>query len=435
MIAIRAEDKSRWERRAPLTPGHVATLVREHGIDVLVEPSAIRVFPGTDYGAAGARASTEGDTPPVVLGIKEIPPGKLRPETVYVFFAHVVKGQPHNMPMLRRLMELGSTLIDYEKVVDGQGNRLILFGRYAGLAGMLDTLWTLGRRFSWKGIETPFAGLRQTVDYAGLDEAKEAVREAGSRIRSEGLPEAVCPLIIGIAGYGNTSRGASEMLAPLPVRDIEPAELAGITARSSGARNVLFKVVFREEHTVESPHPERPFDLEHFRREPGLYRPRFDALWPHLSALVNCVYWEPRFPRLITKASLARLYMAEPRPRLEVIGDVSCDIEGAVECTVRATSPDEPVYVYDPVTGETTDGVAGDGPVVLAVDILPCELPVESSREFGDALLPLVPALARCQWDAPYERLALPPELRRAVIVHRGELTPPYKYLGNHLPA
>ena len=70
-----------------------------------------------------------------------------------------------------------------------------------------------------------------------------------------------------------------------------------------------------------------------------------------------------------------------------------------------------------------------DVTVILSVDNLPCELPVDASQHFGDALLRFVLPLARCDWSVPYDRLALPDELRRAVIVHRGSLTPPFAYL------
>jgi alpha-aminoadipic semialdehyde synthase len=109
-----------------------------------------------------------------------------------------------------------------------------------------------------------------------------------------------------------------------------------------------------------------------------------------------------------------------------VIADITCDIDGSIEATVKATDPGEPVFVYDPFTGAATGGLEGRGVVVLAVDNLPCELPAEATRHFGDQLLRFLPAVARCDWDQPYSALDLPGELRGAVIVHRGELAPGY---------
>ena len=148
---------------------------------------------------------------------------------------------------------------------------------------------------------------------------------------------------------------------------------------------------------------------------------------------MNCIYWESKYPRMITRDHLRGLYEGSARPRLRVIGDISCDIAGSMECTVRTTTPGNPVYVYEPATGATPDGVAGDGPVILAVDFLPCELPVDSSNFFSRALSPLVPAMARADFSGPLADSGLPPALQRATIVYRGELTEPYRYLRQYL--
>ena len=126
---------------------------------------------------------------------------------------------------------------------------------------------------------------------------------------------------------------------------------------------------------------------------------------------------------------MQRLFASAVPPRLRVIGDVSCDVEGSVELTVKETHIDEPVYVYDPETGRTIDGVEGRGPVVLAVGNLPCELSRESSEAFSAALSPFVPALAEADFSLPYTRLSLPPELHRALILHHGDFTPGYEYM------
>jgi alpha-aminoadipic semialdehyde synthase len=104
-----------------------------------------------------------------------------------------------------------------------------------------------------------------------------------------------------------------------------------------------------------------------------------------------------------------------------------------VEVTVKATEPDEPIYVYQPETGTTSAGVEGRGPVVMAVEILPSELPREASAYFSTILKRFVPAIAAADYSRDFESLDLPPELKRAVIVYRGALTPAYQYLEQHL--
>ena len=118
-----------------------------------------------------------------------------------------------------------------------------------------------------------------------------------------------------------------------------------------------------------------------------------------------------------------------------MIGDVSCDIEGSIECTVRSTESDNPVYVYDPSTGETQDGVAGCGPVILAVDNLPCELPADASRQFSRSLAPFIPGLAKTDFKALLTDSGMPPELAAATVLYHGELTESYRYLEQCLDA
>jgi alpha-aminoadipic semialdehyde synthase len=120
-------------------------------------------------------------------------------------------------------------------------------------------------------------------------------------------------------------------------------------------------------------------------------------------------------------------------PRLRVIGDISCDIEGSIEATVRCTEPDNPVYVYNPLTGKTEDGCAGEGPVILAVDNLPAELPREASESFSMALMPFVPSVASADFTVPFDACDLPGPIRRAVIVYQGELTEEYSHLSEYL--
>jgi saccharopine dehydrogenase (NAD+, L-lysine-forming) len=432
-IGVRREDKSRWERRVPVIPEHAVKLREEHGVEVWLQPSEIRIFAEEEYNQAGVTVREDLSPCPVVFAVKEIPEDFFEPGKTYVFFSHTIKGQPYNMPMLKRMLELGCTLIDYEKVTDERGRRLIFFGRHAGLAGMIDTLWALGQRLSWDGISSPFAEIRQTYQYGSLAEAQKAVVGAGEKIAADGLPESITPLIIGVAGYGNVSRGVQEILSLLPTLEIGPGEVEAVTTSAGHSRNHVYKVVLKEEHTVEPISPADRFELQDFYDHPEKYRSQFEKYLLHLTVLVNCIYWEKKYPRLVTKACLKRLFDGDARPRLRVIGDISCDIEGAIECTLHCTEPDEPVFVYDPVVDRAIPGYEGQGPVVLAVDILPSELPRESSADFSRVLLDYIPAIAKADYSVKFEQLDLPPEIKRAVIAHRGELTPDYRYLKKFL--
>ena len=430
-IGIRREDKNEWERRSPLTPDHIAELVAKHGIEFVVQPAQTRAFPDKDFLAAGARVADELDRCRVVLGIKEIPVEALQPNTTYFYFSHTTKGQPHNMPMLDRLMELGCTLVDYEHVLDPHGRRLIGFGRYAGYAGMIDALWALGQRLQAEGQVTLFERVRLAHDYSSLDEATNHIHRIGERLRHSGLPEGLHPMVCGFPGSGNVAGGAQEIFDRLPHVEIDPDELSGLSTDSRRPRNVLYRVHFRREHRFEHSDGGQ-LDPEELERHPERYRNGLRRWLPQLTMLVHGAFWSPTQPRLISREDLKRLW-AGGDTRLRVIADISCDIAGGIEATVRATSPDNPVYVYDVERDEAIDGVRGNGPVVLAVDNLPCQLPLEASEHFADTLAGFLPTLAGCDWDRPLDELGLPREIERAVVVHCGRLTPRYAHLADHV--
>ncbi len=430
VLGIRAETKNRWERRAPLAPGHVAQLVRNHGMRILVEPSPLRVFPLEEYLAAGAEAAGDLSGCRVILGVKEIPPAALLGHRTYLYFAHVIKGQPENMPALARHLELGNTLVDYERVTDAQGRRLIFFSRHAGYAGALDGLWALGRRLAAEGLHTPLAEIRRALEYTNLDEALRHLTEVGNRIRRHGLPGELGPLVLGVMGAGSVAQGIWEVISRLPLERVEPEELPGLAKDTDRPANLVYAVTFRRHHRLAR--PDGGFDAGELAAHPERYRSIMDRWLPHLHLLFNAVYWEPGQPRLVGRDHL-RALLADGRPRLRVLADITCDIDGSIEATVRATDPGDPTYVYDPETGEATRGLEGRGFVVLAVDNLPCELPAEATRHFGDQLVRFLPAVARCDWELPLEELEVPGEIRRAVIVHRGRLTPDYRYLAGPL--
>ncbi len=436
-IGIRREDKNIWERRVPMTPEDAQDCQADHGLEVIVQTSKIRVFKDDEYLKADIAVQEDLSPASTILAVKEIPIKVFEPGKTYVFFAHVIKGQPYNMPMLKRMMELGCNLIDYEKVTDDKGRRLIFFGRHAGLAGMIDTLWAFGQRLAWQGTPNPFSQIQQARHYKDLDEAIAALERVKGQIEIEGLPEAASPLILGIAGYGNVSRGAQEILAHLPVVEIAPEEIEA-TAESivpcpirckDASRHVLYKAVFKEEHMVEPVSPGDHFELQDYYQHPEKYCSKFETYLPHLTILINAIYWDTMYPRLVTKDYVKRAYGGERSPRLQVIGDISCDVEGAIEVTVKATEPGDPIFVYDPQTGEAKDGYEGRGPVIMAVDILPSELPRESSIDFSRVLKAYIPAIAKADFSGPFDQLDLPSEIKRAVILHRGQLAPDYIYL------
>ncbi len=432
-IGIRREDKNEWERRAPLSPGDVERLVKE-GMEVLVQPSSIRIFGDDEYRSKGGVISHDLAGCDIVLGVKEIPLDCFRKGGAYMFFSHTIKGQPHNMPMLKRMMELGCTLFDYEVFTDEQGRRTIFFGPFAGLAGMIDTFWALGKRLEYFSIKTPFSHVKQAFRYSSLEEAKAGLKQVARQIKENGLPSRISPLVLGVLGYGNVARGVMEILDLFPHRMIEPGELLELDEGDfSGAEAPILVCQFKEEHLVRPKKEGSPFDLEHYYNNPGEYEPVFSGFLGKLNIVVNAIYWDERYPRFLEARHLADLLKEGGDERLFVVADLTCDINGSFECTVMETDPGDPVYVFDPLERKANLGFSGPGFPVLAVGNLPCELARESTEFFGKSLVPYLVSLNRANLDGLFDDSGLHPHLKGGVILWKGELTPKFKYLERFL--
>ncbi len=434
-VLIRAEDKNRWERRAPLVPSDLAAVVRKTGARAFVQRSDKRIFDTAQYVAAGATACHGMAAGDIVLGIKEIPVDKIIADKVYLFFSHTIKGQTHNMPLLQRIIDGGCTLIDYERISDAHGRRLIYFGPYAGDAGAIDLLSLMGEHWADKGIETPFAAVRRAHQYASLEAATTHLAQIGRAIRRDGLPEALTPFTVGVLGYGNVSRGAQRILDCLPTERVAPDQVPALAGDGRADRRTVYLSVFSERDLVRPTDPSARFDLQTYYDRPEEYESRFDPFLPHLVLLINAVYWDARYPRFVTWSNLKRMFTDEAPPRLAGIADISCDTNGSIECNVKSTDSDMPAYRVDPLTRSVSDGHQGDGIVLLAVDNLPCELPRDASTFFSGQLKPLIPDLLMADYAGSLEASGLPDAIKRAVIVYNGTLTPDYEYLAAHLKA
>ncbi|MCC5906560.1 MAG: hypothetical protein JJU13_10150 [Balneolaceae bacterium] len=422
-IGIRHEDKYALERRVPLVPNDVNYLVKNHFLKISVEPSEKRIFSDKEFQNAGAEISTLDDSD-IIIGVKEMPENIFKPDKTYVFFSHVIKGQPYNMPMLRSVMSAGSTLIDYEKITDREGRRLIFFGKYAGLAGMINTLWAIGVRYEKLGIPNPFYSLKQAYHYNSLEEAKSEIRQIGQTINKKGLPPGMKPLVIAVTGDGNVSQGALEILELIPSKHISISDLK--SGSISHDESIITVNILPRDYLVHK--NGKLFDLQHYIDQPEDYESVIEELLPEINVFVNGIYWDERYPKLIKKRWLKE-QKDENKLRLKVIGDITCDVHGSVECTEIATEIEDPVFVYNPSNNTFEMGFDGDGVAVMAVDILPSELPREASEHFSSALSPFIPSLTKADFSADFDQISLPDEIKRAVIVHRGKLTHDFKYL------
>ena len=222
-IGIRHEDKSRFERRTPITPAVVADLSANANVCFNVQPSPTRVYADQDYVDAGARLEPDLSNNDIVFAVKEIPVDMIDAGRCYVFFSHTIKGQPYNMALLRRLLEQKVTLIDYECVADDKGRRLVFFGRYAGLAGMINTFQAYGERLRWEGKASLFSRVRHAYEYEFLSHAQRELRELGRSLADSASPQPIA------GGSVSRSRPSVLMSSTRPFR--RRVTTAGSTAR------------------------------------------------------------------------------------------------------------------------------------------------------------------------------------------------------------
>ena len=434
VVGVVKEAYGIWERRAPLAPSHVKQLV-SRGWRVQVQPSNRRIYSNFEYAAAGAEITEDLTESTVVLGVKAAPIENLLPNKAYMMFSHTIKAQPENMPLLDACIENNIRLYDYECIArDDQ--RLVAFGQYAGIVGMADIFQGLGQRLLADGYSTPFLNAPFCYMQPSLSAVEDQVREIGSRIASEGLPKGMRPLVFGFTGGGNVAKGAKGIFELLPFEMIDaanlPSRLAELDAEAQNAPLYrVFGVYLKQSDLVRKKgggdeHSNR-FDKHDYYRNPTGYEPIFHhKVAPYLSVFVNGMYWDPRFPRLLTIQQLQEIVASTEATgqqlRLRAIADVTCDIDGSLEMSKRATSFEQPYLEWDAAKGCEVDtfGSNPNGIMVSTVDILPTGLPREATNHFGDALLPI---LESCLEHG------IPDVLSTACITDGGKLRESYNFI------
>ncbi|OWZ14658.1 Alpha-aminoadipic semialdehyde synthase [Phytophthora megakarya] len=433
-VGIVREVYNKWERRAPLTPAHVQELV-QCGVQVLVQPSTARVFSDEQYVRAGATLAEDLGPANVIVGVKQVPESALLVDKTYLFFSHTIKAQPENMALLDTILHRRVTLIDYECITEESGKRLIAFGGNAGRAGMIAGFRGLGERLINMGISSPFVNVASAYMYTDLEHAKDAVEAAGRRIRSDGLPGVLAPMTFAFTGNGNVSKGAQEIFKLMPHEMVHPSELPKLPKNN----RILYGTVIDDPSYFVKPQPGSTgtSTRAHYYQNPHQYEAAFhEKVLPYTSMLVNCMYWDDRFPRLITREQIRELRGAGNQ-KLLGIADISCDIGGSIEFLERATEIERPFALYDVTEDNMREdgdsrGLEGEnGIMMMGVDILPSELARESSQQFGDRLVSYVTALSSASSsNVPlHEQKDLPAELRGACIASNGVLAPKYEYI------
>jgi alpha-aminoadipic semialdehyde synthase len=438
-IGIRREEFSKWERRVVLVPSHCRKLLFQfrQSLQIKVQPSDVRIYSNSKFEEAGCLISEDISDCDLILGVKQVPIDKLYCNKTFMFFSHTIKAQEQNMAMLDAILEKKITLIDYEKIADKQGNRLVAFGQFAGNAGAIDILMGLGSFLLNRGIGTPFINICQSHHYKNIDNAKDSIRSVGNAIESSGLCEKIVPFIVGVTGSGRCATGTLEILKLLPHELIAPEDLDDLltvaTQNPHQFNKQIYICQFHQKHLVTLKEPsDAPFDKEHYYANPEVYKGIFEKKFlPYLSVLVNNIYWDDRFPRLVTEDNLKR-HLEKGRPlRLLAISDVTADFQGSIDFLKKFTTIDHPFFVYDPKTGNATDDFksASEGILYCSIENHPSQFPLDASNYFSTNLIQFLPNIVRADPSKPILERGMDDAINRAVITHDGKLTHLFTYI------
>ncbi len=437
VIGIRRENERKFEARVPLIPAHVAQLLAQYPgrVEVLVQPSPLRTFTDAAYEQAGATLQEDLSPADVILCVKELYPEQLLDDKTYLVFAHVIKGQPDNMPVLRDLLQRRITLIDYECITDEEGDRTVFFGRSAGQTGMLETLRALGHRLTALGYPCIFSQLKPVYEYQDLADALNHLATIATTISAQphslGITDR--PLVFAVAGLGNVGKGALEILHQLPSQTVLPDQLPALFQAYQSPKESpgqLYICPLGKADVLRN--GAGRFEAQDYAAHPDRYHSILPNLLPYISVLLNCVFYAPGYPRILPQEAFRTAWLQGDRC-LQVIGDLSCDPpDGSVACTVQSGDLYHPIFGYNPATGEVCDPsnpFASDGVTVMAVDNLSAGLPKDASIAFSHMLMAVLPSLVTANLQAPDLSCELPPNLLRATVTHQGQLMTRYQYL------
>ncbi|XP_066977946.1 alpha-aminoadipic semialdehyde synthase, mitochondrial [Macrobrachium rosenbergii] len=438
-LAIRREDQSVWERRAPLGPSHVRQLVKD-GVSVIVQPSNRRAYPMQAYQNAGAKIKEDISEAPVVIGVKQVPIDQLIPNRTYCFFSHTIKAQEANMPLLDAILEKNIRLIDYEKMCDERGQRVVAFGKYAGVAGMINILHGLGLRLLALGHHTPFMHIGPAHNYRNTEMSRQAIRDSGYEISLGMMPKSIGPLTFVFTGTGNVSQGAQEIFQELPHEYVSVQALRKVSEH--GAMNKLYACeVSRRDHLVRKDGGK--YDAVEYEEHPERYISVFaHKIAPYASVIVNGIYWAVNSPKLLTipdaKYLLRPIYtpwlptsLGSPSlpHRMLAICDISADPGGSIEFMSECTTIDTPFCLYDADQNKDTNSFKGPGVLVCSIDNMPTQLPREATDFFGSLLLPHMYDILQSDISKPFEDHSFTHAVHGAVITSDAQLTPSFKYI------
>lgn len=394
-IGILKEGKTPPDKRVAFTPQQCKAVMEQHAdVEVIVQASNIRCFKDEEYTACGIKIQDNVDECDILIGVKEVPKELLIPNKKYLFFSHTIKKQPHNKLLLKAILDKKIQLIDYECLTDNELNRIIGFGHYAGIVGTYNGLMGYGMKYNLFDLKPAHL----------CRDRKEMMIE---------LQKATLPNIkIIVTGNGRVANGAIELLGAMRIRRITPYEFIKYSYREP-------TYVQLHSNNYNEPKDGSGWSSSIFYKNPENYRSTFGKFSKSCDLLIHCSYWNPSAPLLFTKDE-----MKLPDFHISVIADVTCDIDGSIPSTSKASTIEDKFYGYNPLTESLADPFNKSTITVMAVDNLPCELPRDASEDFGKELMEkVIPALIYEDADKI---------IARASITINGKLTERFEYLSDY---
>ncbi|MFI5220405.1 MAG: NAD(P)-dependent oxidoreductase [Bacteroidia bacterium] len=393
------EEKIPHEKRVALTPDQCKLILQEYrNVEITVQPCDYRCYTNDEYTAAGIVLKEDVSHCDALFGIKEVPLAKLIPQKKYLFFSHTVKQQPHNRQILKTILDKKIQLIDYECMVDKNDNRVIGFGRFAGIVGAYNGLMAYGKKYNLFELKPAHLCHDKKELYAQTDQVR--------------LPN----IKIVVTGSGRVANGACETMGAMNIRRVTPYEFLNYTFREA-----VYTQLHSEDYYVAK--DKSPFSAYEFHHHPEDFTCTFsdsNSYTTMCDLLIHCTYWDPRADILFTKSR-----MRDPDFRTSVIADVTCDLNGSIPSTTRLTTIENKFCGYDPITELMIDPFDKKAITMMAIDNLPCELPRDSSEGFGKHLFERVlPSLFGNDNDGLIER---------ASITKDGKLTERFGYLKDYV--
>ena len=396
-IGLINEGKTPPDKRVAFTPLQAEEIEQRFpNVKLICQESPIRCFKDEEYRELDIEVRPDVSDCDILMGIKEVPVPKLMEGKTYLFFSHTMKKQPYNRKLLQEVLKKKIRLIDYEALKDTQGNRLVAFGRYAGLVGAYNGLWTLGKRFN-------LFTLRRAFECFDINDLKLEIRKVK-------LPA----IRIVLTGAGRVAKGAMETLDTAGIRKVNILDFLTHTFDEP----VYVQLSSADYHTRKGG---GHFNREEFHRNPEQYNSHFSKFTKVADVLLAGAFWNPNAPKLFTRED-----MLAPDFKMKVITDITCDIDGSVPSTKRASTIVDPIYDYDPLSDSIQPPLSSEKFItVMAVDNLPCELPRSASEEFGRDLIDriLKPLLM-----GDSESI-----IQRGTIAQDGKLTEAFKYLEDYV--